>query len=151
MRRRSSGEAHGKAVRLGIMKARIATAGSLSVAMSSDKVDLIRNVFGKFNAVATSCGMHISQNMVLFRQSDGSVAPFDYASETSAAMLRQKSIGIFSHLFAQQDALARFLKANRPRHAIVSCKQVVPKSDFEGFCFHPTKYLWETSLQFFFG
>ena len=119
-RARSSGPTHSQAIKLGIIKSRVAAANKLANVQEDNKVALVRNVFGKFNAVATAAGMHVSQNMVLFRAADGSVEAYDYAAETSTGMSRQRSIGIYSHMIAQRDALATFLQRRPSNHAIAS-------------------------------
>ena len=119
-RARSSGPTHSQAIKLGIIKSRVAAANKLAMVQEDSKVALVRNVFGKFNAVATAAGMHVSQNMVLFQAADGSVEAYDYAAETSTGMYRQRSIGIYSHMIAQRDALTTFLQRRPSNHAIAS-------------------------------
>lgn len=117
---RSSGTTHSQAIKLGIMQSRVAAANKLANVQEDSKVALVRNVFGKFNAIATAAGMHVSQNMVIFRAADGSVEAYDYAAETSTGMHRQRSIGIYSHMIAQRDALTTFLERRPSNHAIAS-------------------------------
>lgn len=117
----SSGSTHGSAVKLGILKSRMATASVLNQESQNKKVTLVRNVFGKFNAVCTAGGIHISQNLALFRGADGGVSSYDFTSEISRGMSRQRAIGIFSHMIAQRESLKRFLVSKDFSHAIALC------------------------------
>eukprot|EP00435_Cladocopium_sp_Y103_P043741 s714_g12.t1 len=117
---RSGGRMHSKAIRLGLFESQMRQASKVSSVSSDMRTSLVRDVFGKLNAVATSCGMHISQNLVVFRAADGTMEPFDYTNDAGHTRSRQNSIGVYSHVHAQRDALKNLLREKPFKHAIVS-------------------------------
>ena len=117
---RSGGRVHSKAVRLGLFESQMRQAGKFTSVSEDARTSLVRDMFGKLNAVATSCGMHISQNLVVFRAADGTMEPYDYTSRASQTRSRQNSVGVYSHVRAQRDALKNLLQEKPIKHAIVS-------------------------------
>ena len=116
----SSGPAHSAAIRLGQLKSKLKTAAELSATIDNDKMDLVRNVFGKFNATIASSGLSSSQNLALFSSGSGCVNAFDFTSKISQSMSRQKAVGIYSHITSQRDALSSFLTSKPVKHAVVT-------------------------------
>ena len=117
-RNNSSGPVHGMKVQLGLQAKKLRELSALSQATTDERLSLVRNVFGEYQKAASKGGIHVSQNLVLYPDEDGSFSGFDYASDVHRAMGRQLSIGVFSHLAATKNGIQQFLQASACKHAI---------------------------------
>ena len=117
---RSSGATHGAFVQLGLYGRQVNQLKALSEVRDDDKLSLVRSVFGDFQKAAVRGGLHVSQNLVLFRNQAGVLGGYDFASEAHQSMSRQEHIGIHSHISATGNALKKFVSAEECKHAIVS-------------------------------
>ena len=116
----SRGKNHSNLVKFGIQKAKLKEVAKFTKANMDEKTNLVRSVFGQWQQKSASAGICKSQNKLLFRNSAGEISCLDFTADARRSIGRQKAIGLWSHVSAQQNALLEWLTRSPARCAVAT-------------------------------